>query len=238
MYKREGRANSEARVMTIEKNVMPNAFTSVAVSYGRTKVFCTVSIEQGAPSFAEDSGMGWLKAEYSMLPGSTLFRKKRSIGKPDGRSVEIQRLIGRALRTALDLHKIQGFSLTVDCDVIQADGGTRTASITGGYLALEMAVERMLKEKMISESPLVSRIASLSAGKVDGQILLDLDYKEDSNAEVDFNIVMTEKGDFVEFQGTSEKGFMSKKDIDIIMDYCEIGIQKIFVQIEQQFPSE
>lgn len=228
MYKREGRANSEARKILIEKNVMPNAFSSVAISYGSTKVFCTVSLEEGAPAFADEEGMGWLKAEYSMLPGSTLRRKKRSIGKPDGRSVEIQRLVGRALRAAVDLSKIKGFTLTLDCDVIQADGGTRTASITGGYFALELAARRMIAEKLISENPLVCKVASLSAGKVAGEILLDLDYKEDSNAEADFNLVMTDRGEFVEIQGTSEKGFMSKDDVAKIMEYCEAGIRTIF----------
>lgn len=231
MYKREGRANSEARTIQVEKDVMPNAYSSVAICFGSTKVFCTVSLEEGAPGFAEADGMGWLKAEYSMLPGSTTTRKKRSIGKPDGRSVEIQRLIGRALRSAVDLSKVPGFTLTLDCDVIQADGGTRTASITGGFMALELAVRRMLDEKLISENPLICKVASLSAGKIDGEILLDLDYKEDSNAEADFNVVMTDRGEFVEIQGTAEKGFMTRDDVGRIMEFCEAGIMKIFSTI-------
>lgn len=230
MYKRKERSNSEPREITFQKNVMKNAYSSVAVGFGDTLVYCTVSLEHKVPPFLNPEVSGWLTAEYNMLPGSTTRRKSRSIGKQDGRSVEIQRLIGRALRAALNLKKIKGYTLTIDCDVIQADGGTRTAAITGGYYALEQAVYKMQAEGLIEDTPLTSRIASISAGKVDGQVMVDLDYVEDSSAEVDFNVIMNDKGEFIEIQGTAEKGVMSRDDFNSILDYCEEAITAIFAK--------
>ncbi|MCG8572581.1 MAG: ribonuclease PH [Spirochaetes bacterium] len=235
MYKRTTRKFSEARKITFEKNIMKNAYSSVAVSYGDTKVFCTASIDHKVPPFAEDMNSGWLTAEYNMLPASTDRRKPRNIIKPDGRNVEIQRLIGRALRAAVNLKRFPGITIMIDCDVIQADGGTRTASISGGFLALKLAVDRLLKEEIIKKNPIVHQIASISAGKVHGQIMVDLDFMEDKNAEVDFNVIMTDSGDYVEIQGTAEKGIMTRENFDIILKYCEQGINHIFKQMEEVY---
>lgn len=228
MYKRINRKNDEPRIVTVEQNFMPNSFGSALISFGNTKVLCTASFEQKTPLFIDENTSGWLTAEYNMLPGSTLTRKSRSIYKPDSRNIEIQRLIGRSLRAGIDLKKIKGFSIYVDCDVIQADGGTRTASITGGYIALDLAIKRMIKEGLLKENPLNNKIAAISAGIIEGQILLDIDYKEDSRVDIDFNVVMNDKNKFVEIQGTGEKNDFSKNDLSIILELCEKGINKLF----------
>ena len=228
MYKREGRTNNQSRTVQIKRDVMYNAYASVEISYGNTKVLCTASIDDNVPPFAKEEDKGWLTAEYSMLPASTFSRKKRDIGKQDGRGVEIQRLIGRALRASVDLEKLKGWSIIVDCDVIQADGGTRTASITGGFCALAIAVKRMLDERLIESDPIKFRVASVSAGKVDSQIMVDLDYPEDSAAEVDYNVVMNDKGEYLEIQGTAEDGVMTRADFNGILDMCETSIKEIF----------
>ena len=229
MYKRKDRKNDEIRKIKIEKNVMGNSFSSVLICYGDTKILCSASIDAKTPVFIDENKMGWLTAEYNMLPGSTISRKPRSTFRPDSRSIEIQRLIARSLRAAIDLSKIKGYSIVIDCDVIQADGGTRTASITGGFVALELAVKRMVKEKIIKNNPLVSKIASISAGIVDGKVLLDIDYKEDSRAEVDFNIVMNEKGEFVEIQGTGENNSFSQEQLLKILECTKKGIKELFI---------
>lgn len=229
------RKNDEIRKVIIQKNIMENAYSSILIEMGKTKVLCTVSITDNVPNFINENEFGWLSAEYDMLPGSTQIRKSRSILKQDSRSVEIQRLIGRALRRAIDLKKIKGFSIIIDCDVIQADGGTRTLSITGGYIVLKMAIDRMLKKNLITENPLINQVASISAGIVDGEILLDLDYSEDSQAQVDFNVVMNEKGNFIEIQGTGEKSEISREDLSKILDYCEKGIRELFKKQDEIF---
>ena len=228
MSVRKGRKHNEIRKVIIKKNVMKNAYASILIECGNTKILCTASIDIKTPLFIDEYKMGWLTAEYNMLPGSTVNRKPRSTYKPDSRSIEIQRIIARSLRAAIDLRKIKGYSILIDCDVIQADGGTRTTSITGGYVVLEMATKRMIKEELIKENPLINKIASTSAGIIDGQVLLDMDYNEDSRAEVDFNIVMNEKGNFIEIQGTGEKKDFSKKNMLNILEYCETGIKILF----------
>ena len=225
---REDHKNDELRPVRFTKNIMENSYSSLLIESGKTKVLCTASIETKLPSHIDENQQGWLSAEYNMLPGSTLIRKSRATFKPDGRSIEIQRLIGRSLRAAIDLKKIKGFAIVIDCDVIQADGGTRTSSITGGYCVLELAVRKMMDEGLIQSNPLTSRIASVSAGKIHGEILLDLNYDEDSQAEVDFNVVMNDKLNFIEVQGTGEKGDLSKNDLLLILDYCQSGIKKLF----------
>ncbi|MCK4798682.1 MAG: ribonuclease PH [Spirochaetes bacterium] len=225
---RKDRKNDEIREVKFTKNIMENAYASILIQSGKTKILCTASVDAKTPVFIDENKMGWVTAEYNMLPGATLNRKSRSTYKPDSRSIEIQRIIGRALRAAIDLKKIKGFSIIIDCDVIQADGGTRTSAITGGYVVLEMAIKKMMCEHLIDKYPLINKIASISAGMVGKKILLDLNYNEDSNAEVDFNVVMNEKGNFIEVQGTGEKGDISKENLLKILEYCEIGIKCLF----------
>lgn len=229
MYKRKNRKYDEIRKIIIEKNVMGNSYSSVLICCGNTKILCSASVEAKTPAFIDENKMGWLTAEYNMLPGSTLSRKSRSTFKPDSRSIEIQRLIARSLRAAIDLTKIKGYSIIMDCDVMQADGGTRTTSITGGYIALELAVKKMLKKKIIKNNPLISKIASISAGIVDGKVLLDIDYQEDSRAEVDFNIVLNEKGEFVEIQGTGENNSFTQEQLFQILETAKKGINELFI---------
>ena len=228
MYKRNKRQNDEMRKVKVEKNFIENSFASILISSGKTKVLCTASVDKKLPPFVNEEESGWLTAEYNMLPGSTLSRKSRSTIKPDSRSIEIQRLIARALRAAIDLTKIKGYSIIIDCDVLQADGGTRTASITGGYIALALAVKRMLKEKLIDESPLTNKIAAISAGIVDNEVLLDIEYIEDKQAEVDFNVIMNDAGKFIEVQGTAEKGSFSDEQLTKILSLCKKGINELF----------
>jgi ribonuclease PH len=207
---------------------MENAYSSLLIQTGKTKILCSASVGTKLPAWINPEESGWITAEYNMLPGSTKNRKERSTLKPDSRGIEIQRLIARSLRACVDLKKIKGYSIIIDCDVIQADGGTRTASINGGYIALNNAVSRMLKEKLIFENPLISRIGAISAGIVDGNAMLDLDYSEDSCAIADFNIVMNDRGNFIEIQGTGEKGDISRDMLNRILDYCQKGIYEIF----------
>lgn len=228
MYKRNNRNNKDTREIIFKKNPMPNAYASVEVRYGNTIVFCAVSVSNSVPSFAESENKGWLSAEYNMLPASTGVRKKRDIIKQDGRGVEISRFIGRSLRACLDLHKLNGYSLTVDCDVIAADGGTRTAAVSGGFCALKLAVERMLEDGSIDSNPILFDIASVSAGKVSGEIMVDLEYVEDSAAEADFNVVMNNRGEYIEVQGCGEKSIMKRSEVNEILDLSEQAIMKIF----------
>ncbi len=227
---RQGRKNNELRKITIQKNVMENAYSSILIQAGGTKVLCTVSIEKKTPEFINENEMGWLTAEYNMLPGSTNIRKQRTTFKPDGRNVEIQRIIGRALRACIDLKKIKGYSIIIDCDVIQADGGTRTLSITGSYIVLKIAANKMLREKLITKNPVISQIAAVSAGIINNEVLLDLDYSEDSNAMADFNVVMNEKGNFIEIQGTAEKSDIQKESLLEILQICQEGIKELFIK--------
>jgi ribonuclease PH len=227
-YSRKGRADHEMRKVSFDKDVMENAYSSVMIQCGNTKVLCTASVNDDLPPFVDEKKQGWITAEYNMLPGSTLTRKSRSIYKPDSRGIEIQRIIARALRAAIDLSKIKGWSIIIDCDVIQADGGTRTASITGGYVALELAIKRMLKEKKITKTPLITKIASVSACIMNSDVLIDPDYFEDKNADADINLVMNEKGNFVEIQGTGENGDVSKDIFMKVLDLSQKAIKELF----------
>lgn len=204
---RTNRKNNEMREIKVTKNFSDYPDGSVLIEVGKTKVICSATVEFKVPHFLKGSKKGWITAEYSMLPTSTHSRIVRESvkGKLSGRTMEIQRLIGRSLRAAIDLEKLGEISIIVDCDVIQADGGTRTASITGGYLAMELAIQSLLKKGLIVSNPIKSKVAAISVGKVNGEVLLDLNYEEDSHADVDLNIVMNSKGEFVELQGTGEE---------------------------------
>jgi len=232
------RTNSRTYTSNREINVIPdfcpNSMGSVLFSTGNTRVICAATVSDDVPPYAESDGMGWLTAEYTMLPYSTFTRKKREFKKRDGRSVEIQRLIGRSLRAGIDLSKISGYSITVDCDVLQADGGTRTASITGGFLAMKMAVEKMLNDGMISENPLLPNVAAVSVGIVEGELLLDLDYKEDSRADVDMNVVMNSEGKLIEVQGTGESAVFSIEELNSMIELAGSGINKL-IEVQNSY---
>ena len=209
------RAPDEMRPVTLTSNYTMHAEGSVLVEFGNTKVLCNASVEERVPGFLRGQGKGWVTAEYGMLPRSTTERMGREAarGKQGGRTMEIQRLIGRSLRAVMDMKKLGERTITVDCDVIQADGGTRTASITGGFVALAEAIQKMLADGVIEESPLTGSVASISVGIYKGTPVLDLDYPEDSNAETDMNIVMTDSGEFIEVQGTAEGHPFSEEEM-------------------------
>lgn len=221
------RGNFSIRETSVIKDFCPNSYASVLISMGNTRVICAASIDQNVPEHAKIKNTGWLTAEYTMLPYSTKGRTKREFMKRDGRSVEIQRLIGRSLRAGIDLGKLQGYSVFIDCDVIQADGGTRTASITGGYIAMKLAVERMRREGLIDVNPLTGNIAAISVGIVEGELLLDLDYSEDSRADVDMNIVMNSSYDLIEIQGTGEQAPFSISLMNSMVDTAKRGIEEL-----------
>lgn len=231
-YKRE-RNEDELREIKITRNYTKFAEGSVLMETGDTKVICTVSVEDGVPYFLRGKGRGWLTAEYSLLPGSTPSRSIRasSKGKVSGRTKEIQRLIGRSLRAIIDLDKIGERTLWVDCDVIQADGGTRTASVTGAYVALVDAVNYMIEKNIVEKSPLTDYLAAVSAGIVKGEPLLDLCYEEDFAAQVDMNVVMTGEGEVVEVQGTAEEDPFTREEMTKLLDLAEKGINNL---IEKQ----
>ena len=224
-----GRSNDKMRDLKITRNFLKFPDGSVLVEMGETKVICGISIEEKVPPFLKNSGKGWLTAEYAMLPRATQSRTMRESvsGKVGGRTHEIQRLIGRALRAVVNLDVIGERTIWVDCDVIQADGGTRTASITGGFVALVEALWSLKKRGAITKVPLRDSIAAISAGIVNGEPLLDLSYKEDANAEVDMNFVMTGKGMLIEVQGTAEKAPFSKELFDMMYEYSHKGIAEI-----------
>lgn len=224
-----GRAPSEMRPITFETDYTRHAAGSVLASFGDTRVLCTASVEDIVPHFLRGKGSGWITAEYSMLPGSTHTRGQREAarGKQSGRTQEIQRLIGRSLRAAADLNVIDGYTITLDCDVLQADGGTRTTSISGAYVALSMAVERLLAKKKISENPLHGQIAGISVGVYDGTPVLDLDYVEDSSAETDMNVIMNEAGAFIEVQGTAEGHAFRREELDSMLNLAAAGVAEI-----------
>lgn len=224
-----GRATDELRSIKIERNYTAHAEGSVLITCGKTKVLCNATVETKVPRFLKGKGKGWVTAEYGMLPRSTNSRMGREAarGKQSGRTQEIQRLIGRSLRAAVDLELLGEHSITLDCDVIQADGGTRTASITGAYVALVDAINYMLKEKMIKKNPLARQIASISVGVYNGTPVLDLDYPEDSNAETDMNVIMDDNGDFIEVQGTAEGAPFSAKDMQAMLELAEIGVAQL-----------
>ena len=225
------RQQNQLREVTLTRNYTKYAEGSVLVEFGDTKVLCNASVEASVPRFLKGSGKGWVTAEYGMLPRSTGTRMDREAtrGKQSGRSLEIQRLIGRSLRAAVDLEKLGEHTIKVDCDVIQADGGTRTASITGGCVALVDAVNYLLKKNLIDTNPIKQLIASVSVGIFKGHAVLDLDYAEDSNAETDMNIVMTESGGFIELQGTGEDGDFSHAQLQEMIALAEVGINELIV---------
>jgi ribonuclease PH len=223
----EGRAPDELRPVTIEPGFVRPASGSALISCGGTRVICTASVQESVPRWLAGQGRGWMTAEYGMLPASTGDRKQRDVtkGRPDGRTVEIQRLIGRSLRGVADLSALGERTVYVDCDVLEADGGTRCASITGGYVALALACRRLLEEGKLTRSPLTGSIAAVSCGIVDGTPMLDLDYPEDSTAEVDANVVMTGDGGLVEVQATAERTPLSRAHLDDLLALAQTGIE-------------
>ncbi len=223
----DGRTPEEKRLVSIQPDFVHTACGSCLIATGNTRVICTASVEETVPPFLKGRGQGWLTAEYAMLPASTTQRKKRDGVQRDGRGVEIQRLIGRALRQAVDLKALGERTITLDCDVLEADGGTRTASITGAMVALTCAVDRLLREKKLLFSPIVHQVAAVSAGLVDGVPCLDLCYEEDHVAEADMNFVMNERGEFIEFQGTGEGRSFTRQELDTLMAYGEKGIREL-----------
>jgi ribonuclease PH len=229
MTRHSGRKSDELRAVSIEKNYNPYAEGSCLISFGNTKVICTASVEENLPHFLRGKGQGWVTAEYGMLPRSTHSRMRResNAGKQSGRTQEIQRLIGRSLRSVVNLRKLGERQITIDCDVIQADGGTRTAAITGAYVALTLAIQHLMKHKAIFTNPITDQIAAISCGILDGEVLLDLDYKEDSSAQVDANFIMTSKGKIVEIQSTAEESPFEKKDLYAMMDLAESAIKDL-----------
>ena len=228
------RANDQLREISFTRNFTRHAEGSVLVAFGETKVICNASIEDRVPPFLKGKGAGWVTAEYSMLPRATNTRSRREItaGKQSGRSMEIQRLIGRSLRAIIDLDALGEKTITIDCDVIQADGGTRTASITGAYVALSDAINTLLKNKGIKKNPLHGQVAAISVGIYNGEPVLDLDYAEDSNAETDMNIVMNEAGGFIEVQGTAEGHAFREEELQAMLALARKGISEI-VQAQQ-----
>ena len=220
----DGRKHNELRVFEFERDFTEMANGSCLVTFGKTRVLCTASVDEEVPRWLRDTGKGWVTAEYSMLPGSSPERVRR---KNSGRSQEIQRLIGRSLRAVVDLSAIPERQVTVDCDVIQADGGTRTASICGGFIALHDAFTRMISAGQMANHPIAEELAAVSVGVVDGKVCLDLPYVEDSTAEVDLNVVMTSSGKFVEVQGTAEDGPFERKSLEEMLDAAAVGIIEI-----------
>ncbi|MCE9636715.1 MAG: ribonuclease PH [Planctomycetes bacterium] len=234
MPRPDGRANDQLRPVRFLRGFTDVAEGSVLVEFGRTRVLCTASVTEGVPAWMAGRGKGWLTAEYSMLPSSTSPRKERDSGrgKVDGRSVEIQRLIGRALRAVVDLKALGERTLAIDCDVLQADGGTRTASITGAYVALADAVAKLRERGLLTVNPITSEIAAVSVGLLTGdggepEVRLDLPYAEDSRAAVDFNVVATGRGEIVEVQGTAERGSFTRAQHDALVDLALAGCARL-----------
>lgn len=226
------RAPGQTRDITLTRNFTKYAEGSVLVAFGDTKVLCTASVVAGVPRFLKDSGQGWLTAEYSMLPRATHDRNDREAakGKQGGRTLEIQRLIGRSLRNAVDLTALGENTITIDCDVIQADGGTRTAAITGGCVALYDAISFLRRTQKLKREPFKQWIASISVGIYQGELLLDLDYTEDSKADMDMNIVMSDQGEFIEVQGTAEQKTFTKVQLDSLLDLADSGIKSLIAR--------
>ncbi len=227
----DGRRTDELRPITFEIGPAPYAAGSVLARFGHTQVICAATIEPKVPTWMRQQGVagGWLTAEYSMLPYSTLERKQRDIsrGKVDGRTIEIQRLIGRSLRAVIDLQKLGDNTLWIDCDVLQADGGTRTASITGAYLAARLAIQKLLDDRRIAANPLDDSVAAVSVGLLEEQELLDLAYVEDKDAAVDFNVVMTGRGQFVEVQGSGEEATFSHEQLLQLLGLAQKGLKEL-----------
>ena len=231
VMREDGRARDMLRSISIEKRFLKHAEGSVLIAAGDTKVICTASVEDKVPPFLKGSEKGWVTAEYSMLPRATKERTVREAakGRPTGRTYEIQRLIGRSLRSVVDLDSLGERTIWIDCDVIQADGGTRTASITGAFVALAEALHKLYREETLIEIPLTDYLAAVSVGKVGGEIMLDLCYSEDYRAEVDMNIVMTGSGRIVEVQGTAEEHPFTRAELDMMLNYAGKGIAELIV---------
>lgn len=229
MSRPSGRACDELRPISITRNYTKYAEGSVLISFGDTRVICSASIEDKVPGFLRGEGRGWITAEYGMLPRATGIRTIREAvrGKQSGRTLEIQRLIGRSLRAVIDLRKLGERTITVDCDVLQADGGTRTAAITGAYVALVDAVSYLLEIQRITENPIIGQVASVSTGVYDNRVVLDLDYAEDSTAQTDMNFVMNENGEFIEVQGTAEGVAFTLRQLVEMSEYAEQGIRQL-----------
>ena len=226
-----GRRADQLRPVRFQNHIAPHAAGSTLIEWGNTRVICGVTIEESVPRWMKDQGVtgGWITAEYSMLPYSTHTRKQRdsSKGKVDGRSIEIQRLIGRAMRSALDLDKLGARTICVDCDVLQADGGTRTAAITGAVVALRLALKKLMAEGKLTADPIVNNVAAVSVGIVNGIPLLDLCYTEDAAAQVDMNLVMTGSGEFIELQGTGEESTFSDDQLAAMLTLGRVGIREL-----------
>lgn len=228
-YVRVNRAANELRPISITPNFLPHADGSVLICCGNTKVICTATIDESVPSFLRDKGQGWVTAEYGMLPASTASRMRReaAAGKQSGRTQEIQRLIGRSLRAVVDMKKLGERQILIDCDVIQADGGTRTASITGAFVALKLAIQKLLDNQTLPETPLLGSVAAVSVGIVDGVALLDLDYPEDSGCDSDVNIVMLNGEKIIEIQGTAEGAPFDLDELQTLIALAQKGIREL-----------
>ena len=228
--RKNNRKNDEMREVKVTKNYIIHPEGSVLIEFGNTKVICNATVEEKIPRWLRGTGSGWITAEYSMLPRATNTRVQREStkGKLSGRTMEIQRLIGRALRATIDLEKLGERTIMIDCDVIQADGGTRTASITGAYLALELAIEKLIDERKLKEMPIKAKVAAISVGKVRNELLLDLEYEEDSRADVDMNIVMNDKGEFIELQGTGEEATFTQTELLKFIELSKNAFDKLF----------
>jgi ribonuclease PH len=231
----EGRSNNQLRSVRITPGFIGQAEGSVLIEVGKTRVICTATVEETVPPFLKGSGKGWITSEYSMIPRATNTRTPResTLGKKSGRTQEIQRLIGRALRASIELEKLGERQIWIDCDVIEADGGTRTASITGAFVAMSIAIDKLVASKKISHNPIRSHVAAVSAGIIKGVPMLDLDYPEDSTADVDFNIVMTDRDEFVEIQGTAERFPFSTTALTELLDLGRRGIREL-IEIQRK----
>ncbi|PWU21151.1 MAG: ribonuclease PH [Bdellovibrio sp.] len=233
----DGRQDHQIREVKITPNFLENAEGAVLVEFGKTKVICTASYEDTAPKWLQGSGQGWVTAEYGMLPRSTHSRVKREKGMASGRTHEISRLIGRSLRVAVDLRKLNERQITIDCDVIQADGGTRTASVTGGFVALALALKKLVDVSEIRDLPLVNYVAAVSTGLRGEKVLLDLNYEEDSSVQTDMNFVMTQDGRFVEIQGTAEHHPFTREELMKMMEAASMGCRELFLAQEEVLKS-
>ena len=227
MKRHSGRTTRKLRPIKIKRNYTKNPAGSVLIQTGDTQVLCTACFTEGVPKWREESGLGWITAEYDMLPGSTSTRKRRNRERIDGRTQEIQRLIGRSLRAAVDMSLLGQNTIMIDCDVLQADGGTRTASITGAFVALYDAVRHGLRKKFLKQNCIQDHVAAISVGIVGGRAMLDLDYREDVAAAVDLNLVMTGKGQFIEIQGTGEEATFTRTELDRMLKLGAAGIKEL-----------
>ena len=236
MSRKDDRKADQIRPIEFALDFIEYPEGSVLISLGKTRVLCNVTMENGLPPWMdrEEGSGGWITAEYALLPRSTTTRVKRETSGFSGRTQEIKRLIGRALRAGFELEELGGRTFILDCDVIQADGGTRTAAITGGYLALCLAIQRLVEEGAVPDKVFLPPVAAISVGLIDGTPLLDLDYKEDSCAEADINVVMNEEGEYIEIQGTGESGTFTRQELDTMLEYASNGIQQLIIKVKQQ----